>query len=193
MLPGNGPIGDQIRRRLVDQQDFIACYVDLDFFKPFNDVYGYAQGDQIILYLADLLRMVQAGPADFLGHVGGDDFVLVLNNTDWQRRIQDMQERFSASLRGYYSLQHHAAGGIEAPDRHGAQQFYPLMSISVAALDSRTAGCTSPEAVAQLLVEVKKLAKQRTGNSLLLRSNIGIADLTRVAQKSPSQALTAVD
>jgi len=89
-----------------------------------------------------------------------------------------MQASFSASLRAYYSVEHYAAGGIEATDRTGAQQYFQLLSISVAALDSRAAGCSSPEAVAQLLVEVKKLAKRRKGNSLLLRSNVGITDLT---------------
>lgn len=177
LLPGNGPIRDCIKRLLADRRQFAVCYVDLDYFKPYNDVYGYAEGDRIILYLAELLKQAISPRIDFLGHVGGDDFVLVMRSPDWVERIRQVLQGFSDGIRGYYSLEHVEQGRITAADRDGELREFPLLSVSVAALSSETAGCTSAEAAAQLLVEVKKQAKRRPGNSLLLRSNAGIGDL----------------
>jgi diguanylate cyclase (GGDEF)-like protein len=188
-LPGNGPIRDCIKRLLADQCSFVACYVDLDFFKPYNDVYGYAQGDEVILHLAEQLKQVISTRVDFLGHVGGDDFVLVMRSADWAQRIKHMLTSFATTIRSFYTLEHLEADHIMAADRHGELQPFPLLSVSVAALQSNTAGCTSPEAAAQLLVEVKKLAKKRAGNSLLLRSNSGISDLLNATQHQSSMKL----
>jgi diguanylate cyclase (GGDEF)-like protein len=177
LLPGNGPIKNCIQRLIADQRDFVVCYVDLDYFKPYNDVYGYAQGDRVIMHFAGTLRSAVADGLDFLGHVGGDDFVLVLRSPDWRERIRQVQQVFAATIGGFYSAEHLAAGSIIAADRDGESQRFPLLSVSAAALHSGTAGCSSADAVAQLLVEVKKQAKRRLGNSFMLRSEAGISDL----------------
>lgn len=187
-LPGNGPIRDCIKRLLADQCSFVVCYVDLDFFKPYNDVYGYAQGDQVILHLAEHLKKVISNRLDFLGHVGGDDFVLVMRSADWVRRVKQMLSNFAVSVRSFYSIADLEAGHLMAADRDGELRAFPALSISVAALQSNTAGCSSAEAAAQLLVDVKKLAKSRAGNSLLLRSSSGIADLLEPLGASPPTA-----
>jgi diguanylate cyclase (GGDEF)-like protein len=177
LLPGNGPIRDTIKRLLADRRDFVICYVDLNCFKPYNDVYGYAQGDQIILYLADLLRESFSRRIDFVGHVGGDDFILVLRSPDWIDRLKSLLMSFSINIKKFYTPEDFSRGEITAADREGELRHFPLLSISVAALNSQTSGCTSAEAAAQLLADVKNQAKRHRGNSLLLRSNSGIVDL----------------
>lgn len=177
LLPGNGAIRGCMDRLIEAERRFIVAYFDLDSFKPYNDVFGYAQGDQVILYLSGLLKSSFSTRLDFVGHVGGDDFVVVMRCADWRERIVRVLDQFSAAVAGFYSPEHAAAGYITATDRDGKSREYPLLTLSVAALDSRTVGATSADAIAHLLAHVKKLAKQRSGNSFVLRSGERVVDL----------------
>lgn len=177
LLPGNGAIRSCIDRLLTEQRRFVVAYFDLDGFKPYNDVYGYAQGDQVILNLAGLLTGTFSQRLDFIGHVGGDDFVVVMRCAEWRERIQAVIERFAANVTSFYSPEDGTAGHIVAADRDGRSRNYPLLTLSVAALDSHTAGATSADAIAQLLAHVKKIAKQQERNSFILRSGERVIDL----------------
>lgn len=177
LLPGNGAVRSCIDRLIEAERRFVVAYFDLDSFKPYNDVFGYAQGDQVILYLSGLLKSSFSTRLDFIGHIGGDDFVAVMRCADWRERIVRVLEQFSAAVAGFYSPEHAAAGHITATDRDGNSREYPLLTLSVAALDSRTVGATSADAIAHLLAHVKKLAKQREGNSFVLRSGERVVDL----------------
>ena len=178
LLPGNGPIKDCINRLLTDGRSFVICYVDLDNFKPYNDVYGYAQGDQVLKHLAELLKVAISPRIDFLGHVGGDDFVLVLRSTDWRERMHALLDTFSSSIAGFYSASDLSIGHITAADREGELRQFPLLSLSLAVLDSATTGLTNAESAAHLLAEVKKHAKRQAGNSLIYRSDEGCFSLS---------------
>jgi len=177
LLPGNGAVRSCIDRLLESERRFVVAYFDLDAFKPYNDVYGYGQGDQVILHLASLLKSTFSARLDFVGHVGGDDFIVVMRSADWHERIARLHGQFLASVAGLYSPEHAAAGHIVAADRDGQQQSFPLLTLSVAALDSRTEGATSADAIAHLLAHVKKISKQRTGNSFVLRSGERLIDM----------------
>ncbi len=177
LLPGNGAIRSCIDRLIEAERRFVVAYFDLDSFKPYNDVFGYAQGDQVILYLSGLLKSSFSTRLDFIGHIGGDDFVVVMRCADWRERILRVLHQFSATVGGFYSPEHAAAGRITATDRDGHAREYPLLTLSIAALDSRTVGATSADAIAHLLAHVKKLAKQREGNSFVLRSGERVVDL----------------
>ncbi len=120
---------------------------------------------------------------DFVGHVGGDDFLVVIRSADWRERIMKLLEQFTANVATFYSPEHAAAGHIVAADREGRQRDFPLLTLSVAALDSQTEGATSADAIAHLLAHVKKIAKQRAGNSFVLRSGERLIDLMH-AQRS---------
>jgi EAL domain-containing protein (putative c-di-GMP-specific phosphodiesterase class I)/GGDEF domain-containing protein len=174
LLPGNGPIRDCINRLLSDRRRFIVCHVDVDNFKAYNDVYGYAQGDEVLKQLAEQLKIGISPRIDFLGHIGGDDFVLIMRSQDWCKRLQDMVRCFARSVPGFYSVSDVAGGHIVAADREGELRQFPLMSLSLAALDSVTTGITSADDAASLLVAAKKAAKHQPGNSLALRNNEGI-------------------
>jgi diguanylate cyclase (GGDEF)-like protein len=189
LLPGNAAVRSCIDKLLETRKRFIVAYFDLDSFKPYNDVYGYAQGDQVILHLADLLKHHCSPRLDFVGHVGGDDFLVVMRSADWRDRITAVLDRFSATVRDLYSPEHAADGCILAADRDGRQQKFPLLTVSVAALDSETIGATSADAVAHLLAHVKKYAKQQVGNSFVLRSDDRIVDLLAASRRPPPDML----
>ena len=87
-LPGNVPINQYIDNQLAAQEPCCIAYCDLDHFKPFNDVYGYAKGDEVIQLTARALSGVCNPERDFVGHIGGDDFVMILKGEDWEARCR---------------------------------------------------------------------------------------------------------
>jgi diguanylate cyclase (GGDEF)-like protein len=188
LLPGNAAVRSCIDRLIENHKRFVVAHFDLDSFKPYNDVYGYAHGDQVILHLAGLLKSVFSARLDFVGHVGGDDFVVVMRSADWRERVVRTLERFSATVSNFYSPEHARDGHIMANDRDGQQRKYPLLTVSVAALDSETTGAGSADAIAHLLAHVKKVAKQQPGNSFILRTGERMVDLL-VPSRRPEAAL----
>ncbi|MGH8188545.1 MAG: diguanylate cyclase, partial [Steroidobacteraceae bacterium] len=187
LLPGNAAVRSCIDRLLENHKRFVVAHFDLDSFKPYNDVYGYAHGDQVILHLAGLLKSVFSARLDFVGHVGGDDFLVVMRSADWRERVIRTLERFSATVSNFYSPEHAREGHIMANDRDGQQRKYPLLTVSVAALDSETTGAGSADAIAHLLAHVKKAAKQQEGNSFILRTGERLVDLL-VPSRRPEEA-----
>ncbi len=93
-LPGNVPINEHIDRLLHSGSRFWVCYCDLDHFKPFNDVYGYRKGDDVIQLTGEILSSHCDPDRDFIGHIGGDDFMILFQSEDWEARCQAMLERF---------------------------------------------------------------------------------------------------
>lgn len=177
LLPGNAAVRACVDKLIEQNKRFVVAFFDLDSFKPYNDVYGFAQGDQVILHLAGLLKNAFSARLDFVGHVGGDDFLVVMRSADWRERVLKSIQKFSESVANFYSSEHAQLGHIVAPDREGVVRDFPLLTLSVAALDSETVGASSADAIAHLLTHVKKLAKQRAGNSFVLRSDDRIFDL----------------
>ncbi|HWP17527.1 MAG TPA: phosphodiesterase [Burkholderiaceae bacterium] len=158
-LPGNIPISDHIARLLASGCDFVACYGDLNHFKPFNDHYGYWRGDEMIR-LAARAFVTHCDPRrDFVGHVGGDDFVVLFQSEDWMERCQRILESFNERARDLFDAEALAAGGIDAEDRHGVMRFFPCTTLSIGALRVRPGTFTDPDAVASAAASAKRLAK----------------------------------
>lgn len=189
LLPGNAAVRSCIDKLIETRKRFILAYFDLDSFKPYNDVYGYAQGDQVILHLSGLLKHHFSARLDFVGHVGGDDFVVVMRSADWRERVTAVLERFAATVGEFYSPQHASDGFILAGDRDGRPRKFPLLTLSVAGLDSETIGATSADAMAHLLAHVKKYAKQQAGNSFVLQSDDRIVDLLALNRRPQADML----
>ena len=189
LLPGNSAIRAAIDKLIDNRKRFVVAYFDLDSFKPYNDVYGFAQGDQVILHIAGLLKSAFSARLDFVGHVGGDDFLVVMRSADWRERVVRVIERFAATVPNFYSPEHANTGHIVAANRDGMTQSFPLLTLSVAALDSETCGASSADAIAQLLTHVKKLAKQRLGNSFVLRSDERVFNLLAQEQQRANEAV----
>ncbi len=166
-LPGNEAIHDTLAAHLAGEDAFVAVYADLDAFKAYNDVYGYARGDQVILALARMLQE-EVGDEGFVGHVGGDDFMLVLPEATARRRCEAILSRFAHFVPHFYSREHREAGGFRCHDRRGEAVFAPLMTLSLAyhAVAPGTR-CTAME-IGNVLAELKGQAKRQAGNSLFI-------------------------
>ncbi|WP_148253071.1 bifunctional diguanylate cyclase/phosphodiesterase [Aidingimonas lacisalsi] len=168
-LPGNLVINQTIAARLEKSEAFIAVYCDLDNFKAYNDVYGYAQGDQVILAVARLLQE-RCREEDFVGHVGGDDFMLILGGdlTAAQHLCETILDRFARFVPRFYHDEHRQAGGLNVTSRRGENVFFPLMSLSMALHPVGTDTEFNALDIANVLAELKHQAKQKPGNSLFV-------------------------
>lgn len=168
MLPGNVPINEHIDALLQANAPFTACYFDLDFFKPFNDVHGYKKGDDVIQLLGTLLKETCVSDIDFIGHIGGDDFIVLFQSQDWQERCNTVLERFSEVVKWFYSDEERNKGGMEIEDRQGNRSFQPLMSISIGAVSANAGDFHSTHEVSSAAAVAKKQAKKISGNSLFI-------------------------
>ena len=158
-LPGNIPISLHIRRLLEHGGEFAACYIDMNNFKPFNDQYGYWRGDEMIRLLARLATAHSDPQRDFVGHVGGDDFLLLFQSADWRRRCECILEEFAAKARELYDEADRLAGGIQAEDRHGVVRFFACTTLSIGALRIQAQAFRDAEEVATRAALAKRLAK----------------------------------
>jgi diguanylate cyclase (GGDEF)-like protein len=176
-LPGAGAIEAEIERRLAERGDFAFCYLDLDNLKAFNDYYGYAKADGVIRQTGDLMREVVArdGDADdFIGHIAGDDFVFITTPERIDGIARSICRTFDRLVPLYYDKADRERGYIETYDRYGQLRRFPLLSVSLAALTTRTEDMrfrTYAE-LAQAAAEAKKRAKAVDGSSYVRDGNV---------------------
>ncbi|NQD94369.1 EAL and GGDEF domain-containing protein [Pseudomonas sp. CrR25] len=168
LLPGNVPIQQCLTRLLQQAREAVICYVDIDSFKPFNDIYGYAKGDEVLLCLAQCLSERVDPACDFVGHIGGDDFMLVLGSADWRARLNRLLEDFQGQCRRFYSEEHLHAGCIAAHNRQGQREEFALLSLSLGVVHLRPEQSAQLDAsqLAGLASEAKRHAKAIPGYSL---------------------------
>lgn len=160
LLPGNIPITQHITRLLDAGTDFASCYFDLNNFKPFNDCYGYWRGDEMIKLAAEIILAKSEPAHDFVGHVGGDDFVVLFQSDDWQTRCHAAVGEFNERARGLFNSEDLARDGFESEDRQGTKRFFPLTTIAVGAVRVAQGQYDGPEEVASAAAAAKKFAKQ---------------------------------
>jgi GGDEF domain-containing protein len=134
-LPGNVPISQHIERLLASGGEFVACYADLNHFKPFNDQYGYWRGDEMIRLLAGIILSHCDTQCDFVGHVGGDDFIMLFQSSDWRQRCEAIIAELGSRAMQMFDEDARRRGGIEAEDRHGVVRFFPCTSLSIGAVE----------------------------------------------------------
>ncbi len=195
-LPGNREIQRHLCQWLARRRYFVACHLDLDHFKAFNDAYGYARGDQVLLHVSQVISRIVRPRVDFVGHVGGDDFVFLLRSQDWTLRLIAMIEELAASLVTFHSSEHRAAGGHIGVDRDGSTRHFPLLSASIAAFEvDGTQAAISAEAIAESLRQTKMLAKAKPGCTCLLATGDRVVDLVsradplaRMSEPVPQEA-----
>jgi diguanylate cyclase (GGDEF)-like protein len=176
LLPGNREIDSEVFRLSALKVPFVICHADIDHFKPFNDQYGYSQGDQVLLHLAGLCRSAAVPGLDFVGHPGGDDFILVMRSGDWNRRITRIVDSFTASCSRFYSAEHIAAGGFAGVDRDGRDRKFPLMTLSVGAAVIDPERHATMADLMRTVGSAKQRAKSRVGNAMIV--NNGEVDQT---------------
>jgi len=165
-LPGNLSIEHEISQRLKQADDFILCYVDLDNFKAFNDRYGYKRGDAMLKMLGNIIKQTLAHE-DFAGHIGGDDFIIILQQrNDWEAILHTMMHTFSEQSRTLYDDTDAQNGYITSKSRSGEIQEFPLASLSIGALPCPPGCFSSHLETAEIASELKCQAKKTDGNHL---------------------------
>jgi len=168
-LPGNVPISEHTSAILEQNRAAVMCYFDLDNFKPYNDIYGFGKGDKVIKKTAQILNKHVNSELDFIGHVGGDDFIVLFESEDWQKRCQDILSAFTALHPDLYNVQDLKNKGITALDRYGNNTFYPLLCLSVGAVNLLDFDTINTEAdLAEHASKSKSASKKIMGNSLYL-------------------------
>jgi diguanylate cyclase (GGDEF)-like protein len=167
-LPGNVKIEEEIEGRVRAGAQFAILYADLDHFKAYNDHYGFMRGDQAIQHTAALIEEVAheaGGPGAFIGHVGGDDFVVVCDAKDAEGIAELLARRFDQAVPALYDAGDRERGHIDLVNRRGEQQQFPFLSISIgiATTERRSFGHFA-EAVA-VATEMKSFTKGTAGSS----------------------------
>ncbi|KVZ26676.1 diguanylate cyclase [Burkholderia ubonensis] len=180
-LPGNIPISAHIDRLLARDAGFHACYVDLNQFKPFNDQYGYWQGDEVLKYAATVLAGICDPQRDFLGHVGGDDFLVLFQSDDWHARAAAAIGRFNDGAQRFYTLVDQRAGGLHGEDRHGNPAFFGFVTMAIGAVGvpagAHRAMRYGSDEIASVAALAKRRAKQQTDGLAVVDLDAGRAAL----------------
>ncbi len=169
-LPGNMIIDRVIKRHVEETQIFSVCYCDLDNFKAYNDKYGYQAGDQILVRTAEILMhsvRQEGNLQDFVGHIGGDDFVLVTTPDREDAICSDIIQRLDAMIPEFYNHKDRMQKCIQVTNREGRIQKFPLMTITIAVVNNIDQIFTSSLVIAERAAELKKYLKHFPGSNYL--------------------------
>lgn len=162
-LPGNIVIYREIQEKLLRDIPFVLLYIDLANFKSYNDYYGFQKGDEIIKHTANILvsAVKEHGDSnDFVGHIGGDDFVIMTTPEKYEKISEKIIEMFDRSIGDFYSLEDRARGYIIAEDRQRNLQKFPIMTISIVGISSLNTKITHYGQIGRIAAELKKYAKK---------------------------------
>ncbi len=166
-LPGNLAIERELQDRLAGGHDFAVMYLDIDRFKSFNDHYGYSRGDQAISLLAHVLCEAIAtvgAPEDFVGHVGGDDFVLVAGKEHAEALARDVIQRFDTAVADLHDADDLARGYLATRTRTGEVVEAPLITLTVALIVGVRDRYAHGAEMSDALAELKRHGKRQAGS-----------------------------
>jgi len=161
-LPGNILLTEEIEYRLRRGDPFVLIYVDINNFKSFNDTYGFARGDQVIVLLAELISdevAAAGGERDFIGHIGGDDFAIISAAERLRPIARAVRDRFDRGVRALYAPHDLARGYLAGHDRSGEPRRFPIISVAVGGVSSAFAPFPDADAVGRAAAEMKQRAK----------------------------------
>ena len=170
-LPGNVQIHAELKKRLFSNEPFAVLYLDLDNFKAYNDVYGFIKGDEIIKFTArTIVRNVHALENNdcFVGHIGGDDFVAIVSETDYDKICQDIITEFDSSILEYFTEEDRKRGYIEVANRRGILEDFPLTSISIGVVVAEPGKFSNILEIGEVGAQVKHLSKTVMGSSYVI-------------------------
>lgn len=170
-LPGNVQIQAEIKKRVLNKEEFSMMYFDLDNFKAYNDVYGFIKGDEIIKFTAKvILRNVHAEELEnsFVGHIGGDDFIAILPGKNSEVICQNIIADFDTNVKNYYTEEHSKKGYIEVANRKGIIEDFPLTSISIGVVEVEKDKFNNVLEIGEAGAAVKHLAKTIQGSTYVI-------------------------
>ena len=168
-LPGNIAIEQQIEQRLAAKKPFSICHADLDNFKPFADKYGYAWASEVIKEVADILTgalRTSGHDSDFIGHIGGDDFIIVTEPARAEQVCQQVIAEFDQRIFKFYEEQDKEKGFIMGKDRRGHEQTFPLMTISIGIVTDDGSRYENPLAMARAAADLERVCKDSPDQQL---------------------------
>jgi diguanylate cyclase (GGDEF)-like protein len=188
-LPAGARIEQAITRQLESGGLWALLYFDLDNFKAYNDAYGPFTGDELIKVLGRIAVEVlreHGNPSDFLGHIGGDDFVIITTPDRVQALCTELIDRWDRESRAYYTPEDQARGSIYGQDRSGVHQYFPLVALSIAVVTNQHRPIPSIDDVSLIAAEVKAKAKSIPGSSY----HVDQRTAPRTASRAADQATT---
>ncbi len=170
-LPGNVQIQAEMKRRLMKKEYFVMLYLDLDNFKAYNDVYGFSKGDEIIKFTArTIINNVHAKDEDnnFVGHIGGDDFIAIVDDDNFEEICQNIVLEFDKNIKKYFNEDDLKKGYLEVPNRKGIIEEFPLTTISVGAVEVTPGRFKNALEIGEEGAQVKHLAKTISGSTYVI-------------------------
>ena len=170
-LPGNVQIQTEMKKRLLNKETFAILYFDLDNFKAYNDVYGFANGDEIIKFTARTIskHIHQIENSDnFIGHIGGDDFVSIIGQTDYDKVCQNIIAEFDKYAVDFYNEVDVERGYVEVANRRGIIEQFPLTTISIAVLEVDSNIYKTTLEIGEVAGQIKHKAKAVLGSTYVI-------------------------
>ncbi len=170
-LPGNVQIQADMKKRLLSKERFAVMYFDLDNFKAYNDVYGFSNGDEIIKFTAKtILKNIHTIPCgnNFVGHIGGDDFVAIINKYDYVSICKKTIDDFDKEIKFFYTDEDIERGFVEVANRKGIIEEFPIVSISIAVIEVSENSNATPLEIGEISAQVKHRAKSILGSSYII-------------------------
>ncbi len=169
-LPGNVSILNDIQKRIDNDEAFAVCYIDLDKFKAFNDKYGFEKGDEVIKNTARILinSVQEKGTTqDFIGHIGGDDFVVITTTKNTESICKEIISKFDAMIPSVYNKRDKEKGYIVAKNRQGKTKKTPFVSISIGVVSNKDKNIKHVAQVGEIGAELKEHAKSLSGSNFV--------------------------
>lgn len=171
-LPGNVQIQAEMKKRLSNGKKYGMIYIDLDNFKAYNDTYGFSNGDEMIKLTARIITKNvmknDENEQNFVGHIGGDDFVAIVEGEDYEKICQNIIAEFDKSVEKYFSKEDVERGFIEVENRKGVMEQFPLTTISVGVVEVTPERFKNTLEIGEAGAAVKHLAKTIYGSTYVI-------------------------
>ena len=171
-LPGNSQIQAEMQERLEKGEKYALMYIDLDNFKAYNDTYGFSNGDEIIKLTANIItkNVLKKGrnARNFVGHIGGDDFVALVEDNDYERICQNIIAEFDKSIEKYFTKEDIERGYLEVENRKGLIEPFPLTTISIGDVEVTNDRFKNTLEIGEAGAAVKHLAKTIWGSTYVI-------------------------
>jgi diguanylate cyclase (GGDEF)-like protein len=170
-LLGGVAIEQELVNRIGNENQIAFCMIDIDNFKAYNDRYGYAKGNRVIKKTAEILVASVSAcgqKKDFIGHIGGDDFVIITTPEHHEKIAKEIVARFGKAIPDFYSAQDIKRGYIKATTRQGAAINLPLASITIAIVTNRERTVDNYVKFGEIAAELKEYAKSMDGSNYII-------------------------
>lgn len=183
-LPGNVQIQAEMKKRLANKHKYTMLYIDLDNFKAYNDTYGFSKGDEIIKFTAKLIsKNVMKNEDNFVGHIGGDDFVAISEDDDYEDVCQNIIAEFDTQVKKFFSEEDFARGYLEVENRKGIIEQFPITSISIGAIEVTKERFKNTLEIGEAGANVKHLAKTIFGSTYVIDRRKNREEIYEKAEK----------